>query len=95
MKAAKFDTEKCVVLKDGYLLERLDGEITVFHPTLTTTLYLNETGALIWDLCDGNRRVIDIISLLKQHYPESSRQIEQDVIELIGQLIDNHIAEPG
>ena len=49
------DVTKIVKLKKGYYLERLDGEITVYHPTLTTAVYLNETGALIWELCDGGR----------------------------------------
>jgi hypothetical protein len=89
----KSDTEKRVVLKDGYLLEEFDQEITVYHPTLTTSLYLNETGALIWNLCDGSRSVSEIILLLSTHYPESSAQIELDVINLINRLIDQNIAE--
>lgn len=89
----KSDTEKRVVLKDGYLLEEFDQEITVYHPTLTTSLYLNETGALIWNLCDGSRSVSEIILLLSSYYPESSAQIELDVIALINRLIDQNIAE--
>lgn len=87
------DTEKRIVLKAGYLLEEFDGEITVYHPTLTTSLYLNETGALIWNLCDGRRSVSEIIALLSSYYPESSAQIELDVIALVNRLIEHNIAE--
>jgi hypothetical protein len=89
----KSDTEKRVVLRDGYLLEEFDGEITVYHPTLATSLYLNETGALVWNLCDGSRSVSEIIALLSSHYPESSAQIELDVLALVNRLIDQDIAE--
>ncbi|NCC05688.1 MAG: PqqD family protein, partial [Proteobacteria bacterium] len=51
------DLNKTVRLQPDYLLERIDNEITVYHPTLTTSFFLNETGALIWALCDGTRSV--------------------------------------
>ena len=89
------DVTKIVKLKKGYYLERLDGEITVYHPTLTTAVYLNETGALIWELCDGGRSISDIIEVLSQQYPESGVQIETDVKNLIAQLIEHNIAELG
>lgn len=87
------DENKTVVLKEDYLLERIDGEITIYHPTLTTAVYLNETGALIWELCDGTRTIGNIIELLSEHYPESSEQIETDVKQLIAQLIEHDIGE--
>lgn len=89
------DVAKIVKLKEGYFLERLDGEVTVYHPTLTTAVYLNETGALIWELCDGRRTISDIIEVLSQQYPESAVQIETDVRELIAQLIEYDIAALG
>ena len=87
------DISHVIHLKEGYLLERIDGEATVYHPTLTTAVYLNDTGALIWELCDGDRTVSDIIETLGQHYPESRAQIETDVKELVRQLTERGIAE--
>ena len=87
------DTAKRIHLKEDYLLERIDGEVTVYHPTLTTAVYLNDTGALIWELCDGKRRVADIIEILARHYPESRDQIETDVKSLLNELTERGIAE--
>jgi len=87
------DVNKIVELKKDYLIERIDGEITVYHPTLTTAVYLNETGALIWELCDGKRTILDIIEALSEQYPESRTQIEADVKTLITQLIERDIGE--
>ena len=87
------DKNKIFSLKKDFILERIDGEITVYHPTLTTAVYLNETGALIWELCDGKRTISDIIELLGEQYPESLTQIETDVKALIGQLVERSIGE--
>ena len=87
------DKDRIVILKKDFFLERIDGEITVYHPTLTTAVYLNETGALIWELCDGKRTISDIIEVLSELYPESSSQIEADVKMLITRLIEHGIGE--
>ncbi len=86
------DTSKIVVVEPGYLLERMDNEITVYHPTLATSLYLNETGALIWELCDGVRSVSEVIAILAELYPEQREQIADDVRALIRRLLEKEIA---
>lgn len=86
------DINRTVVIEPGYLLERLDNEITVYHPTLATSLYLNETGALIWELCDGKRSVADVINILVELYPEQREQIGDDVRFLIRRLLEKEIA---
>ncbi len=83
---------KIVVLEPDYLLEKIDNEITVYHPSLTTTIYLNETGAMIWKLCDGKKTIADMIDILTETYPESSKQIEAGVIDIINRLVDKNIA---
>ena len=85
-------TTKVVVLEPDYFLEKIDNEITVYHPSLTTSLYLNETGALIWELCDGKRTVTDVIDILLELYPESRGQIHNDVTDIISRLVENNIA---
>ena len=87
------DLTQVLYLKEGFLLERIDGEISVYHPALTTAIYLNESGALIWELCDGSRTVGEIIDLLCLYYPESRLNIEKDVIALISQLVDQGVGE--
>ncbi|CAK8724634.1 Pyrroloquinoline quinone biosynthesis protein PqqD [Candidatus Electrothrix laxa] len=92
MKMSHRDTKKKVLLEPDYLLEQIDNEITVYHPTLTTSLYLNETGGLIWELCDGQKSTADIIDILGEIYQESRQQIAEDVINIIARLVDNNIA---
>ena len=87
------DLNKTVRLQPDYLLERIDNEITVYHPTLTTSFFLNETGALIWALRDGTRSVAGIIVTLGGLYPESREQIAADVTGLVAALVERDIAE--
>ena len=87
------DLNKTVRLQPDYLLERIDNEITVYHPTLTTSFFLNETGALIWALCDGTRSVAEIIRTLGALYPESRAQFATDVTDLVTALVTRDIAE--
>ena len=86
------DINKRACLKPDYLLEKIDNEITVYHPSLVTSLYLNESSAVIWELCDGERRISDIIEILQGAYPENSTQIKNDVIRFIALLVEREIA---
>ena len=86
------DLNKKVVLESGYLLERMDDEITVYHPILATSLYLNETGALIWELCDGKRSIVEMTDILSELYPGNKEQISDDVYSLVTRLVENKIA---
>lgn len=84
---------KIVRLKPGFFLERMDDEIVVYHASLTTSLYFNETGALVWQLCDGKRTVGQIIDVLCRMYPDSAGRIGPEVTALIASLIEKQVAE--
>lgn len=73
--------------KADYQLEQLDDEILLYHPNEEKIVYLNQTGSLIWAMCDGNRNVYQIIELLSQAYPESSESIPGDVKTALGQFV--------
>jgi hypothetical protein len=66
------------IRQPDYVLERLDDEILLYHPGRTRALYLNQTAAVIWDLCDGERTTGEIIDLLTEAYPEAEA-LEEDV----------------
>jgi len=72
-----------------YRLEKMDEELLLFNPKTTNILYLNQTASLIWQLCDGQSNVQEMISLLKDSFPEAGENIQQDVLETIT-LFKNH-----
>ncbi len=66
-----------------YRLEKMDEELLLFNPKTTNILYLNQTASLIWQLCDGQSNLQEMISLLKDSFPEAGENIQQDVLETI------------
>jgi len=76
-----------------YQAEILDGELVIFHPASESVLHSNESGALIWQLCDGERSVGDIIRLLSEAYPESAAQVHTDVRETLTAFAESGAVE--
>jgi hypothetical protein len=70
-----------------YVLEQLDNELLLYHPSDTRILYLNQTASLVWGLCDGKRSIGQIIDLLNQAYPEAAENIPADVHAALEQFL--------
>ncbi len=70
----------------GYCLAELDSEILLYHPVKTKTVYLNDTAALVWGLCDGRRTTCDIIELLRDAFPNSVAVITDEIEWTLDQL---------
>lgn len=74
----------------GFLLERLDDEVLVYHPGLAKTIRLNETASIVWELCDGRRSAGEIAAILKDAYPDDRAHIHEDVERAL-----RHFADEG
>jgi len=70
----------------GFQTQTLAGEVVLLNPASNVILHINQTGALVWQLCNGLRSVTDIVILLSEAYPESRGQIEADVPQIIHQF---------
>lgn len=70
----------------GYQLEACDGELLLYHPEKTQAVYLNETAALVWQLCDGHRSVAEMRTLILDAYPDQAAQILDDLPAALQQL---------
>jgi hypothetical protein len=71
--------------------ETLDGEIVMLSPTGSDILHLNETSALIWRLCDGQRTVDEMIALLQAAYPDAAGEIADEVPATLKIFIDHNV----
>lgn len=72
----------------GFQAQELDGEIVLLNPTSNLIIHINQTSALIWQLCNGIRTVDEIILLLGDAYPEARKQIATDVPQIIHELAE-------
>jgi len=91
LNQSEYQPQKC----DGFLIEELDGELVLFHPARNKIIHANQTAALIWQLCDGERTVPQIVELLAEAYPESRQQIEEEVPQTIRDLRGKGALESG
>lgn len=73
---------------DNFKLEEIDGELLLYSPKATQSVYLNSSASVIWQLCTGEHTTQEIITLLQQQFPEESDSITKDVTDTITQLID-------
>lgn len=79
--------------KPDYRIERLDGEILLYHPASTKVMYLNETASLIWRLCDGTRTTADIAGLLQEAFPEQAATIADEVESTLRRFVEQDALE--
>ncbi len=79
--------------KPSYRLEELDGEILLAHPAMTKTIYLNETAALIWQLCNGQRTTAEIAELLQEAFPDADGTIAEEVDVTLRRLLELEVIE--
>lgn len=68
----------------------MDGEVLIFNPATTTTVYLNETAKIVWDLCES-LSVEEMIRALQLQYPEQADNIADDVSAAINELHEQQI----
>ena len=68
-------------------MEIMDGETILYEDVTKKMIYLNESATAVFQLCDGQRSVLDIIELLTATYPDASATMSQDVVSVIDYLV--------
>lgn len=65
--------------REGVRSETVEGEVVLYDPANGQAVYLNESAALIWSLCDGAATVGEIIELLERQMGSTEARIAADV----------------
>jgi len=84
-------SEKIPVPKDNILSREENGKTVIFDDSLGEPYLLNETGTIIWQLCDGKLKVKEIAEELCQNFEGDSSTIENEVIAFIENLAEKKI----
>jgi len=71
-----------------FFVEDLQDETLLYRTGSQTAIYLNESAAVVWKLCDGTRSAKDIVDLLIESYPEAKASLPQDVEQAVSMLLD-------
>ncbi len=80
-------------VKSNFELEEIDGELLLYSPESTRSIYMNSTASIIWRLCDGKLTIGEITELLKEAFPDATDSIEQDVVDSIELFVSNNAIE--
>ncbi len=84
---AMFAADDIPIQRRGFQLEELDGETLLYRHSLKKLIYLNESAASIWRLCDGKRTAREIANLLTDVYPEAGDIVAAEVADAIDSLV--------
>src|SRR5262249_9364162 len=76
----------CFTRSDGILVAEAQGQTVLLRLSDGSYYALDEVGALIWELCDGERSLQDIVTELCSQFEATERTVTADVIEFVGEL---------
>jgi len=74
---------------------RIEGEAVVLRQSTAEVLVLNEVGASVLELADGERCVGDWIDALAAEYEGDSTALARDVLAFAAELAEAGLLEPG
>ena len=69
----------------------VDREAVIVLPQKGKVKVLNEVGAAIWDLIDGQRSIQEINESICQQFDVDSHTVEVDTIKFISDLVEKEI----
>ncbi|ETX03300.1 MAG: hypothetical protein ETSY1_00375 [Candidatus Entotheonella factor] len=52
---------------------------------------LNDVGHSVWELCDGTRRIDEMIAIVCDMYEAPAAAVRADVMELLQELVDEKL----
>lgn len=71
---------------DGILAQEAQGRTVLLRLEDGGYYALDEVGALVWELCDGQRSLDDIVDALCTEFDAPAEMVRADVLEFIGDL---------
>jgi hypothetical protein len=83
-------TQRCdgfPIRNDQLLTQQSSATLVLFRLDDGQYYALDDVGIRIWDLCDGTRRVPDIVEVIRREYDAPADQIQADVRELLDDLV--------
>jgi coenzyme PQQ biosynthesis protein PqqD len=72
--------------QDGVLVQEAQGQTVLLRLEDGGYYALDEVGALIWELCDGQRSLRDVVAALCTEFDAPEATVAADVLEFVGEL---------
>jgi hypothetical protein len=81
--------------EDGVLAQEANGQTVLLRLSDGGYYALDEVGARIWELCDGERPVAEIVTTLAGEFDAPEATVRADALEFIGDLRRERLLVPG
>jgi len=72
--------------KAQVIAQKASNDFMLFNMDSGNYYSLNDVGSRIWELCDGNHTVTQMVAALAAEYAAPSEMLEADVLELLENL---------
>ena len=86
--------EKVVPSKD-VLTQEVSGEMVLMDLSSEQYFGLDAVGTRVWNLLDQGISPADLLSILLREYEVEQQQLESDIEELLGQLLEAGLVRVG
>jgi coenzyme PQQ biosynthesis protein PqqD len=72
--------------QDGVLAQEAQGQTVLLRLADGSYYALDDVGAMIWNLCDGQRSLADVVTVLCEHFDAPETEVAGDVLDFVGDL---------
>ena len=74
-------------IQDEYILV----PIVASAADVESIFILNETGAAVWEMIDGVRKLSDIVGNIKSEYESEGEQTERDIMAFVDDMMEARV----
>jgi len=74
-------------VKDGVTVQGLGDEVMLYDPEKDNIHVLNNTACSIWNLCDGQHTIDEILTNMKKEFPDVPQsELKEDIENTVEEL---------
>ena len=81
--------------RDGVLAQEAQGQTVLLRLDDGSYYALDEVGARVWELCDGERSIEDIVAVMSEEFEAPAETIAADVLEFVAELRQEQLLVEG
>jgi hypothetical protein len=84
-----------LVRRSGVLAQQVqpDDTTVLLNPKSGEYYTLDAVGSRAWQLCDGERTILEMATILNQEFDASFEVIESDILDLMKDLLDEGLVD--
>ncbi len=83
--------ESCPKRMEQVIAQKASNDFVLFNMDTGNYYSLNDIGGRIWELCDGNRSVSQLVAAIAVEYDAPTAVLEKDIVELLEGLQDGKL----